>query len=88
MWFVRIQECRDGILAIRTSSNELKLAVVDVKTRVLPEKIAQADRIVKNYNQSVILCNYGDDTWNECIEEDHSNQLLVQMMVTGINYCH
>jgi hypothetical protein len=78
----------DGILAIRTSTGDLKLAVVEVKTRVSPEKVAEADRIAKKYKEPVIVCDYGDDIWNECIEEDHSNQLLVQMMVTGINYCH
>ncbi len=78
----------DGILALRTSRDDLKLAVVDVKTRVSPEKIAQTDRIAKKYNQSAFICDYGDDTWNEYIEEDHSHQLLVQRMVTGMNYCH
>ncbi len=45
----------DGILAISTSGDNLKLAIVKVKTCVSPEKTAQADRIAKKYNQSVIM---------------------------------
>jgi hypothetical protein len=36
----------------------------------------------------MIICDCVDDVWNECIEEDHSKQILVQMIVTGINECH
>jgi hypothetical protein len=42
----------DGILAIRSSGDNLNLAIVKVKTCVSPEKTAQADRIAKKYNQS------------------------------------
>jgi hypothetical protein len=55
---------------------------------VSPKKIAEADRIARKYNSKVIICDYGDDVWNECIEGDHSNQILVQMIVIGINECH
>jgi len=67
--------------------NEQQLAVVEVKTRVSVEKIAEAERIAKKYGEKVIHCNCGDEAWLECIEKDHSNQIMCQVLVTGLKYC-
>jgi hypothetical protein len=73
--------------AIKTSVDELTVAVVEVKTRVSLDKIAEADRIAKKYQHKTIFCNIDDDTWKECVEQEHSNQVMVQMLVTGLNHC-
>ena len=60
---------------------------VEVKTRVALDKIAMAESIARKYNHELIGCDYGDEKWNECIEADHANQMMVQMAVLRINYC-
>jgi hypothetical protein len=51
------------------------------------EKMAEAEQIAKKYGGKVIHCNYGDEAWLECIEKDHSNQIMCQVLVTGLKYC-
>jgi hypothetical protein len=46
-----------------------------------------AESIARKYNHELIGCDYGDEKWNECIEADHANQMMVQMAVLRINYC-
>ncbi len=67
--------------------NVQQLAVVEVKTRVSLEKIAEAELIAKKYGGKVIHCNCGDEAWVECVENDHSNQIICQVLVTGLKYC-
>lgn len=47
----------------------------------------QTDRVAKNYHPNVIFCNFDGGIWKECVEEDHSNQIMVQLVVTGLNKC-
>ncbi len=53
-----------------------QVAVVEVKTRVSLEKIAKAERIAMKYNNQVIQCNFGDEVRLDCVEKDHSNQIM------------
>ncbi len=57
---------------------------VEVKNHVALDKIAMAESIARKYNHELIGCDYGDDKWNECIEADHANQMMVQMAVLGM----
>jgi hypothetical protein len=77
----------DAIVAIKTNVDDLQVAVVEVKTKVSIDKIAEADRIAKKYQHRTIFCKVDDDTWKECVEQEHSNQVMVQMLVTGLNRC-
>ena len=73
----------DAIAVIDTGDGEAKHCVVEVKTRVSPEKIADALQIAKKHNNAVIFTDFESDVWKECVEQDHSNQIMVQLIVTG-----
>jgi hypothetical protein len=66
--------------------------VVEVKTRVASEQIANAGKRFKKYENLVeysnlIACEYGDEVWKDFLSLDHARQLLVQMIVTGLTRC-
>jgi len=77
----------DAIAVLSDEFGDKHVLTVEVKTRVALDKIAMAESIARKYNHELIGCDYGDDKWNECIEADHANQMMVQMAVLGINYC-
>ena len=83
----RLAASPNAIAAMQFAQGEVQVVVVEVKTRVLIDKIAVTERMAKKYNHKVIVCNYGDDSWNECVKEDHSNQVMVQFLVTGLKHC-
>jgi len=51
------------------------------------ETIAKAERIAMKYNHQVIQYNFGDEVWLDCVEKDHSNQIMCQILVTGFIAC-
>ena len=72
---------RDQLIIFLTERMDMvpgvtQVAVVEVKTRVSMEKIAEAERIATRYNKKVIQCNFGDEVWLDCVEKDHSNQIM------------
>ncbi len=77
----------DAIAVIDSGDGEAKRCVVEVKTRVSPEKIAEALRIAKKHNNAVIFTDFEGDVWKKCVEQDHRNQIMVQLIVTGFKHC-
>ncbi len=52
-----------------------------VKRRVAPDKILEVERIAQKYNHKVLSCWVGGEVWNECVEPEHSTQVMMQMIV-------
>jgi hypothetical protein len=78
----------DAIVVIKDNVPGLtQVTVVEVKTRVSLEKIAKDKRIAKKYSNRVIQGNFCDEAWLDCVEKDHSNQIMCQILVTGFKYC-
>lgn len=42
----------------------------------------KAQGIAEQYQQQLIQCDSGDDTWTECVKQEHSSQVLLQLWVT------
>ncbi len=58
-----------------------------MKTRVVKEKIAAAQDIARKYNYKRIGCKIGDEVWEECVEKEHSMQVMVQVSVLRVFLC-
>jgi hypothetical protein len=71
----------DAISIIQVAEDSAYIAPVEVKTRVAPDRILEAERIAQEYNHKVISCDVGDEVWNQCVEPEHSTQVLMQMIV-------
>ena len=74
----------DAIATIDSAEDYTDIATVEVKTRVAKEKIAAAQDIARKYNYKRIDCNIGDEVWDECIEKEHSMQVMVQVSVLRV----
>lgn len=79
----------DAIAVLRNEDENLEcgVAVVEVKTRTTEQTIAEAEDIAAKYNHKYITCVVLNEVWNEVIPKDHSNQILLQLLVTGLYYC-
>jgi hypothetical protein len=71
----------DGVAVVTLNWRELIVASVGIKTRVAIERVTKAQKIAIKYQHKLITCDIGDDTWNECVEKEHSMQLLLQLWV-------
>ena len=60
---------------------------MEVKTRVAPDKILEAERIAEKYNHKIISCGVGDEVWKECVEPEDSTQVMMQMIVLRVSHC-
>ncbi len=76
----------DAIAVLKTSSGNY-MATVEVKTRVLLERISIAECIAEKYQHKGFFCTIGDDIWSEVVDKDHSIQIMVQLSILKINYC-
>jgi hypothetical protein len=68
-------------LAVITVGDSHHAARVEVKTCVLLERIAAALRIAAMCNQETIVCCISDETWTECVKENHATQVQTQLSV-------
>jgi hypothetical protein len=68
-------------------SDRYDLAVVEIKTKVSHDRIANSRRIQARYNSLWIEAEVGGEIWNDCVEAEHQTQLMVQMAVTKCSYC-
>jgi hypothetical protein len=55
------------------------LATVEVKTRVAPEHIAEAETIAPHWNDKLIICNIGTDDAKAVMDKEHLTQVMIQM---------
>jgi hypothetical protein len=69
----------DGIAVVTFNGRELIVASVEVKTRVATERVTEAQQIAVKYQDKLITCDIGDDTWKYCVEKEHSMQVLLQL---------
>jgi hypothetical protein len=72
----------DGIGVVSMNGNNLIVISIEIKTRVAEEKAAEVQGIAGKYQHKLIQCDIGDDTWTECIKQEHSSQVLLQLWVT------
>ncbi len=70
----------DAIALVQTEDETL-LAPVEIKTKVSHERIAKAEAIAARHNTLLTHCFVDDKIWNDCVEPDHRNQLMLQMFV-------
>jgi hypothetical protein len=71
----------DGAAVVKFNDDQLIVASVEVKTRVAVERAEEAKKIASKYQYKLITCDIGDDTWNECVEREHSTQVILQLWV-------
>jgi hypothetical protein len=64
----------DAIVTMKSTTDDLQVAVVEVKTSVPLEKIAEANRTAKKYQNNIIFCHIDDETWKACVEQKCSNK--------------
>jgi hypothetical protein len=78
----------DGAAVLNVSAGQV-IATVEVKTRVLADRIASAEQVAAKYaeDSGPILCTVGDDVWKEVVDKDHSMQIMVQLSVLKFKCC-
>jgi hypothetical protein len=73
----------DAIAVLASNDSRLVCSVIEVKTRTTENTITEAEGIAAKHNGKYILANIEDDVWNDTVPQDHSNQVLLQLAVTG-----
>ncbi len=76
----------DAVAIIQTTEDFAGIVPVEVKTRVAPDRILEAERIAQDYNCKLIFCGVGDEVWKECVEPEHSTQVMMQMLVLRVTH--
>jgi hypothetical protein len=80
----------DAMALIKTSSaiadHMLQLTVVEIKMHISTERIIEAEQIAVKYRHKLIWCSYQDEIFNECVDKEHSVQMMT-VMVTGAGTC-
>jgi hypothetical protein len=71
----------DGVAVVGFQDDENIVASIEIKTRVASERIKHMEPVAAKYQHMLIVCEIGDDTWNECVEAEHSTQVLLQPWV-------
>lgn len=61
----------DAIAIIKNPHGEKVLATVEVKTRVAPERITEAETSAARWNNKLIVCIIGTDDAEEVMDKDH-----------------
>ena len=69
-------ESSDG----RFQEDEEQVIFVEMKTRQKPAPIQRAFAARDKYG-AVVYCNYGDDSFNECVPPENKKQLVQEAMV-------
>ncbi len=62
------------------------LATVEVKTRVAPERIAEAETIAPHWNDKLIICNIGTDDAEAVMDKEHLTQVMIQMATCNLHW--
>jgi hypothetical protein len=71
----------NGVAVFTLNGNDIIVVSVEIKTRVAMERVDKAQQIATNYQHKLIACDIGDETWKECVEKEHSMQVLLQLWV-------
>jgi hypothetical protein len=71
----------DGVAVVGFTPEENIVASIEIKTRVSTERIQQPEEIAAKYQHKLIVCEIGDETWEECVDSEHSTQVLLQLWV-------
>jgi hypothetical protein len=85
-WIPWLAASPDALATIQTNLTTVEIATVEVKTRVSMDRIAEAERIAQKYNMKNITCRIGDEVWVECVEAEHSTQIMIQLCVVRCFY--
>jgi hypothetical protein len=80
----------DAIAVIRNPDGEKVLAAVEVKTRVSPQRIADAEgiaaRYAARYATNTIVCIIGVNCMEDVMDKEHATQVLIQMVTLNLHY--
>jgi hypothetical protein len=70
----------------KNPDGEKVLATVEVKTRVLQERVAEAERIAAYWNHKLIVCIIGTDDVEAIMDKEHATQVLIQTATCNMNW--
>jgi len=76
----------DVIFIVKNPQGEKVLAMVEVKTRVSPTRIAEAERIASHWNNKLIMCVVGVDDITSVMDKEHETQIMIQMAMLHLNW--
>jgi hypothetical protein len=77
--YPRMAASPDGVAVVGFQDDENIVASIDIKTRVAVERIQHAEELAAKYQHKLIVCDTRYDIWKECIEEENSTQVLMQL---------
>jgi hypothetical protein len=76
----------DAIAIVKAPGGREVVATVEVKTRVSPQRIVQAEEIARKYNDKPIVCVVGENTMSDIMDKDHATQVLIQMITLKVHW--
>jgi hypothetical protein len=62
------------------------LATIEVKMRVSPERVAEAERIAACWNHKMLVCLVGTDNIEDIMDKEHATQVMIQMATCNLNW--
>jgi len=79
----------DAIAILQHPDGRTPVCVVEVKTRTTETTIQVAEILAEKYktDDGVIWAEVEDDAWKELVPKDHSDQVILQMIVSGCISC-
>jgi len=79
----------DAIAILQHPDGRTPVCVVEVKTRTTETTIQVAEVLAEKYktDDGVIWAEVEDDAWKELVPKDHSDQVILQMIVSGCISC-
>jgi hypothetical protein len=79
----------DAIAVLQNPNGCTPVCVVEVKTRTTETTIQAAEALAEKYKnkEGDIWAEVEDDVWNELVPKDHSDQVILQMIVSGCITC-
>jgi len=76
----------DAIAIVRSPEGQKVLATIEVKTRVSPEGVAEAERIAACWSHKMIVCILGTDNIEDITDKEHATQVMIQMATCNLNW--
>jgi hypothetical protein len=76
----------DAIAIVKAPGGRTVVATVEVKTRVSPQRIAQAEEIARQYTDKPIVCVVGENNMSDVMDKDHATQVLIQMITLKVQW--
>jgi hypothetical protein len=76
----------DAIAIVRSPEGQKVLATIELKTRVSPEHVAEAEQIAARWNHKMIVCILGTNNKKDIMVKEHATQVMIQMATCNLNW--